>query len=93
MKIFPEQLTSHVSQGKLTLQIAGEWTGGYDVETQNYFQHPIGTTSIEIPDNWVSYLRNNDGPKCGREHGIPYFSKAGYEANKDLLRSSFRSTY
>lgn len=81
MQILKGAITQLASRGHLTLQVpeCAICKPGTNVEME------------EAPDEWFCVLKHNCVPASGKESGFLYLTRAGYEANKDALRTAFES--
>ena len=86
MKMSKQLLTYNVSTGYISLQIPELIL---DTDNQTLIL-ASGTMSdvIDMPDEW--FMRKYGSKICiGKRTGVLYFSRKGYNANKDLLKTAF----
>lgn len=75
MKIIKGAIAALAEEGYLTLQVPDLAVGECDFE--------------ELPDEWFCRWNYGKGPAIGRESGMLYLTRAGYEANKQELKAAF----
>jgi|WetSurSiteA1Bulk_404760.scaffolds.fasta_scaffold00038_69 hypothetical protein len=80
MKSSWENLLTLVKEGRLTLQIPQFYLGFRPLPT---------TTWIDFPDNWFCFVKNSNRLSLGKEGGFLYWSRIGYEANKEKIISAY----
>jgi len=92
MRISTESLYSAVDSGYCTGLVC---TYLLEISTKPYtlkvIEHPP-ETYVELPDEWFERRQWAEGRRCsGKEKGHHYWSRIGWEANKEEIRKRFNS--
>lgn len=87
MQIIKDIILTYVNEGRLTLMVWGfafATTAGHKPEDTR--------TDLEtVPDDWFCWLKSDLKPVVGAETGYAYFTRRGYEANKDKLKQALEA--
>jgi hypothetical protein len=78
MRIPTDSITVLAGQGRITLQVPEGWVG-------------TAPDLTDYPDEWFCRLRNARVPAVGRESGFLFLTRAGFEANKPVIRAAFEA--
>ena len=103
MRLLRGSLTNLVRQGRITLQIPEievniSENPNQELSEENPFPFVLTACTndeyVEYPDEWFMYVKYDSSslrPCVGKESGFLYFTRVGYEVNKEEIREAFEA--